>query len=513
MAFLELNGLVIPVTAESGQDKPIDIGNRTRAFDGSFLSDRRARKRMWSASTTPQSEMVSRAIEGAIAGLGEVWPFNFTAADLLTHDPYGSKGTAPAVTILAPRFGIGADGDLVEDENGVAESKYGNGSMIVEPACTNLLTNNQADVEGDTSGFTIFNGASSIAVDTSNYIQGAQSLKVVCTAINQGVDIDKIGTGSGTGFYSCSVYVKSEDSRSINVQLIEDPATVLDAMTVTVPADTWVKFTATGNATVDGDVFIRIHNNTASAATFYVDAAQISKTTAPRTWRDPAAGQRTIGDFELPVSVANGATDLTVAFWAKPPTAAPASTASYVVLAELSPLVSSFVVQRRTSGNLRFSTKGSGAANNLEESSPGFDGGWHHIACVLRAYPETGENEKTIYIDGVSVETANPSDPPDLLVIDTVRIGHSASNEFTDSPIDDLIIVPWAMTTAQVLAIKNMGVAMSSIPRQRLTGDIIPEASKTVEGLITQINRLSGHDSSGNFKSNLSSIQFELQEV
>ena len=84
MSFLRLDGFAIPALDSSPKTVPRDIGSRERAFSGDLLTDRRARKRTWTARTSPVTEMVAKAIEGAVAGLGDSFPF--------TADLFSSKG-------------------------------------------------------------------------------------------------------------------------------------------------------------------------------------------------------------------------------------------------------------------------------------------------------------------------------------------------------------------------------------------------------------------------------------
>ena len=97
--FLRVNGLAIPVLNLSPKTSFEDIGSRERSFSGGLLTDRRARKRTWTCKTAPITELVAKAIEGAVVGLGDVFPFDYSDAARLTQDFFSAKGTGPGSTV------------------------------------------------------------------------------------------------------------------------------------------------------------------------------------------------------------------------------------------------------------------------------------------------------------------------------------------------------------------------------------------------------------------------------
>jgi len=509
MSFLELNGLTIPVM-EGGSDRVINIGQRERAFDGTYLSTRRARKRRWSYTTKPLVEMDAKAVEGVVAGLGHSFGFDFDDAANLTHDKYSAKGLAPSPAIYSPVFGIAADGDPVTDLDDVTESKYGAGAMIAEIATTNLLTQNQADVETDTTGFAGVAGGA-VAVNTANYVQGAQSLLITTSAANDGAATTTVGVSASTA-YAASVYLKCASNRNITVELIDNiggAGSPIGTTSDNLVADTWKRVTVTGTTNAGATIAnIRVIDTDAGGTQIFADAWQLEQNSAATHWQTPATA-RTVADLEYPATFLNAASDVTISFWVKSPTASPASNAYYVAL--YSGTSNIVAVYRLSAGSLRFRLRGTGT-NDITEASPGFDGDWHMITAVARSNAETGENEQELYIDGSSVESSNPGDPTDWSTIDAIRVGHQASTLFTDSPIDDLQVLPWAATASQISAWYSMGTAMPASPRANLTGDIIPEDLAIVDGEVNSITRHAGYDS-GNFKTNLSRIAFELHEV
>jgi hypothetical protein len=511
MAFLEVNGLSVSVASRSHSNNPIDIGSTGRAYSGTKTSDRRSRKDIYSDETTLLSEMDAKALVGVIAGLGDAWPFNHEDAALLTPDFYSAKGLPKeSGTVGSVRFGGAVDGDPVTDINDVAESKYGSGALAVDTATTNLLTNNQADLEdGTTTGFTpLVVVSSSVASVTTHKLQGARSLEVTTGGIGDGVTVDAI-SGSGTGNYSASLYCKADSARNLTFLLFEG-ANLRDSVGHAMVADTWTRVELSGVSSTTAVMSV-VAIESGGSGKFYLDALQIVKNTTPQTWQDPANGTRAAGDFGVPATaVSNTTGDLTVNMWLKAPTANPASNAVYFVALVNS--VEVFKLVRLTGGTLRYQTVGPTTTDNVNVAAPGFDDDWHMVTIVFRRNPETGESTKEIYIDAASEGTSTPADIPDLATVDEVTIGNSSGSNLSDALHDDLQILPWAATQAQVTAWYGMGVAMPTTPRVRLTGDVTERDSVLVEGRVVR-ESVEPVAIGGTWKNNARRISFTLDEV
>jgi hypothetical protein len=107
MSSLTLNGIAVPVRAESFQESPREIGGTFTAFDGSGRKSRLALKRDCSFDTYAQTGANAYAWDMYIRGYGETFSFNTTV--------YGSKGTGTtsttgtvAVSATTPKFGAGS---------------------------------------------------------------------------------------------------------------------------------------------------------------------------------------------------------------------------------------------------------------------------------------------------------------------------------------------------------------------------------------------------------------------
>lgn len=106
MAFLTLNGVEIPVLDGNASRSRVLIGERGRAFDGTFRSSVRARKRQWSLATPVVTKAEADAIVGLVEGQGHHWSFD---ADLYSDKGLVGTGAGASVgtTSPSPKFGAG----------------------------------------------------------------------------------------------------------------------------------------------------------------------------------------------------------------------------------------------------------------------------------------------------------------------------------------------------------------------------------------------------------------------
>lgn len=513
MPFLRLNGFTIPVAAGSVTPRFLEIGERARSFAGGLLTDRRARKRIWGMTATPQKELDAKAIEGLIAGLGHTWPYDYSDTARLTEDQFSSKGAGPAASSIgALRFGTAADGDPVVDESGKNESQYGNGSVAVEVATTNLLGANQRDVETDTSGFTALGGAS-IAADTNDFLQGSQSLSCVAFAINDGVETDNVSATSSQD-HSAAVYIKSTTTRSYKVKLVTNSSA--DAVkTITLTANKWTRVTVSKTLdAVDNVIKVQIISNAAGTAIFFVDALQIEQNTSATTWADPS---RTAGNLEYSPGIVTEFSDITVNLWAKRAGTGGSGTESlFTIKTNPSGKIEAFYVTGANRIDLVTINDAGNPQETLTSPAGFFDGNWEMLTVVMRRNPETGENQKEIYKDAALIANSTPglSDLPTLPNTTNVYVGNNAGSNLFGGLIDDLTVVPFAAPGSLITSWFNMGKAMSSLPRLFADGDFIPDDDLTllVEGQVDRSPHL-GAQLGGSFRNNARTIEFTLEEI
>lgn len=105
MPFLTVNGLTLSVADGSAKESFEEIGDTSRAFDGTLRRSRLTRKRILSVDTAPMLATDAYAWEQLLAGEGHTWSFNTSL--------YSSKGLGPnastglTVNATAPQFGAG----------------------------------------------------------------------------------------------------------------------------------------------------------------------------------------------------------------------------------------------------------------------------------------------------------------------------------------------------------------------------------------------------------------------
>jgi hypothetical protein len=510
VSFLTLNDLVVAVIG--GGMAPEYIGERTRAYNGDLLSDDRIIKRPWRFTTPPLKEIDANALIGLINGLGHSWTFDWSDAALLTQDLWSASGLGFASTVGATRWGFAADGARVYDIDEHEESKYGTGALTVDGGTTNLLTANQRDVEDDASGFTAIATGAILPV-TSDKLQGSKSLKVTANAADDGVRIDQVAASASTA-YSGVVYVKPPDATSlITVSLHDDDTGLLDDTDVNPSAtfeNNWVRVevsgTTGGSATA---AWIEVTIDTGTKV-FYIDANQLEQSATPTTWAD---GTRAAGDLRYSPTFLQGSSDMTINCWTKEPTANPGSNVNLVTTRETATTNSVRIIRSNGANDVQFRTNDEDAAgDNLTYATTPWDGDWHMVTCVLRANPETGENKKTIYFDGVSVATSDPAKTPVLTNLANLWIANSNGGNYWQGIVDEMQILPFAATPELVTAWFGLGRALTGLPRLRAEGDFTRDSFVTVDGRVTAAPYLRRQDGAS-WRNNMRSIEFELAEV
>lgn len=494
MSFFRVNGWALPLLDGSPEEERIIGGDFARSYSGSVLHDERFDKRVWRGRTAPVTEQVALAIQGAVRGLGHSWNFGLGF--------YSSKGLTPGSTVGSQRIGVAADGAFVVDSGNVNEAKYATYSLGVEPAATNILSQNKRDgtEDGTTTGFAVVAGAG-ISSSTTQKLQGSRSLRVITAALGDGTETTT-ETASAATTYTGSGYVYVASQRTLRTVMI-DSTGANTAANFTAYAGKWTRFSVS-HTTAGGANTIRIQllDQEAGGITYYWDALQIETGAVATTW---ANATRAAGDLAYAASLVTGACDLTVACWAKMPTANPAAERTILSLA------GSGTKLVRPSGANSIQWNGASYATNP------WDGTWRHVACVLRRNPETGENRNTIYLDGASVATSSTA-APDLTTVTAVHVGHAAgANRLGaggDCLVDDLLIVPYAAPSDLVSAWYSMAKAFSALSRVYVDGDAMPEDALTVlaEGRASVSKYLAAHKG-GAFRGNLRVVDVELWEA
>jgi hypothetical protein len=530
MPFLALNGITMPI-ARGGKEENRAVGfEMARAHTGTPLTDVRAYKRSWRFQSVPLPEQTARSLIGLVQGRGYSWNFNST--------DYSVSGLVSSGAVRTLR-GLAADSAAVYDENGTLYAKYGastsGGDVAVESSTTNVFNaiatpaaNSGAnictgtDTRSDTSGFTVLNSAT-LTSDTTQKWQGSRALKVVCTS---GATQDGFRTGYGTVTANATVvatvhlYCASAATVAFDLQQNSAaPATIAGSSTsVTLPAGAWrrVKVTGTlsgGNTTVTLRVY---ESNAADDITFWADGFQLEESAFPTAWvaTTRAAGQLIYADC------LSGFYDFTINGWFCAASSNPTANQVLLQMGKGSGASNNYVqiIRRATLNEIRFVTghEANGLSQIATYSSSPWNGNWHMVTAVGRINPESGENAMTIYFDGSSVATAAAmsgyvgfTDGDEDIMVGS---GQGGGLPFNQGRIDDLQVLPYAATAAQVSAWYSLGLSAALSPKMYATGDFIPEPSATVIGEIHE-STFMPHQNGAAWRANGRIVDFSLHEV
>jgi len=144
MAYLEINGIPVPVAAGSLEIGYDEIGTQRRAFSGQLRGFRRVRKRLIRARTVPLPPHEAKPLRALIGGEGHVWDF-----DRWLLSGSGIAPTAPDAT--ETWYGLWTGTNLVATHR-KREGVYGGGAVAVESGTTNLLINPSFETDTDSDG-------------------------------------------------------------------------------------------------------------------------------------------------------------------------------------------------------------------------------------------------------------------------------------------------------------------------------------------------------------------------
>jgi len=106
MPALVINGITVPVGADSLSRSVEEVGERTRAFDGTAVLNRRWQKRVLELTIPVASQIDQLAWMALFRGEGHVWSFD---ANLYSAKGLPLSGLTAAVgsTSPAPKYGVG----------------------------------------------------------------------------------------------------------------------------------------------------------------------------------------------------------------------------------------------------------------------------------------------------------------------------------------------------------------------------------------------------------------------
>lgn len=519
MAFIKINDWEVSI-AKGGEFRPHIIGTRNNSLDGTILRMRRGWKRRWTFETTPLDNDDAEGLLGVMSGRGEHWqydnPWKSDNATVSTRFE-STKGLVPTGTVSAtvvPGYDLQTPypARVYEQSSGEPESKFGGGALKVEPATENLLGANARDCESYT-GFASKNGAT-LSDETTIRVQGSKSLKVVTPATPvSGFTTTAAITASKT--YTFSGYFYATSAVNIRVR-IWDGSSFFIVHDFTTTANAWVRIEDTGTAANTGTAAIDVVDNAGSGITFYCDMLQFENTDYATAWAD---GTRAAGILRYDLNPIPRA--LTVAMWAKAPSANPTAD-SYLFTLRGSSLTKSYILARRDSltNNIKFFWATDSTAGDVVTygTSP-WDGDWHHVAFVFM--PNSGGTTGFyIYFDGSLV--ASETSPINIPTLsddgsDRLYIGTQSGSSHWIGALDEVLVLPFPMGADQISALANRTRALPPYPRLELTGDFeyshLASRGTEAEGIGSPAAQYSGRVDSTGWKEYLRKITFDMQST
>jgi hypothetical protein len=510
MAHLTLDGATIPVT--EFDESPVEIGTRRRAFDGSYLISRRATKRKWSGRTPWMLPTEAEMVRGIIQGAGQVW-------SLEQGTLYTTKGVPPvAGTGYDIKSYIGADNDPVINEYGDSPVKYGAYALSHDVA-TNLLPADTRDAEGTTSAYAVEVSAT-MAMDTTHYWQGAQSVK--CTFNNLGTASAittpaSVVSGSNGTAYVGTIYVKADSPGTIVRLKIRDVTNATDGSIQTYTltnAETWYRclcfITLAGDST---DLRLYCMNYEGTGEIVYCDGWQIQESPVTGPWVDGTPASRSL---YYDYSIIKPGADLTVAGWAYMPDQGAITTQRQILaMYRLANADCSISRKPGSSVGLSWRTRDPSLVN-IHTLDYGTDAiwlspRWNHFACVMSHVPDSGRYNKEIYFNGSLVAFANTTYIPDFVGADpgvvSIMFNGTGSSFPMIGTLDQFRILPYALNASAISALAASTVGVGETPIIVADGDGISTTSASVIGQVQRVDQIKL--GTGYRKS----VSFELHEV
>lgn len=519
MTFLKINGITVPV-AKGGVAEIVEIGDRARAFDGTYLRDTRAIKREWKFTTTPLTPSRSQMFQGIIRGDGILVPWEtaspiapaFTATNGLY--PTGS-------TSLATFRGRSADGFPSYDERGIIEAKYGNYSYVYEQGATNP---NLANGSVGASPVNV-----TITTDTSNYWVGSSSAKFLTTGATASADIfDSLAGISGHNYWA-SCYVKGMGGTA-QLSCFENVGgyTPRVSNTVTLDPTKWQRLAAyfpNGTGAANFAQLLLPTNGT----TCYVDGVMCEDATvtgnafAPQSYFVP--GQNRVGlNFQYPFGMGSypGHTGFTYNTWVTPwPAAGPGGPQELMILGDN---VTYWVAGMMDATTIRFGNNTDIIAGDFIDVTVAQTNTWMMVSCVFRWNPDTGETNRYVYYNGVlkgsnTFVTTSPAFNYIPGSASSLSVGcYSPSPVFSFvGRVDDSALFPYAMDAAAVADLYGAGAGMGVLPRLSASGSFVGndyQSTVTVDGQVDRVSFVGYHDSALNvWRANAQQIDFTLREI
>lgn len=451
MSGLVINGIDVPLTPDSGAVGSEELGSRRRTASGRLALARRGHVRTLGGSLALMRREEARAWEGLLRGLGDAWRFDLDGpvANLASGR---LRQPLTAENVSTRRAEIIAESTTVEYRH----PKFGDSCIALESATTNLFSSNVAtgtDTGGNTTGFAAI-GSASLSSSTVAAWEGERSLRVQCSASAQGARAAYTAAGSMTLF--ASVYLRGSSGEQVMVRLAQGGSS--ESKTIALSSE-WKRVEVGPLNVSAGPVNFDIMSVT-GANTFYADGFQLEEYLAT-SWVDGSRGQPDLS-YRLPFLRQHD--DLTFMMWIRLTSDFNQADLPWIVCDD-EPTVG-FV---STEGDIGLMVPGEPVAGYV----PGYVfPGWKHVAGIIRRSPQSGSAGLELWVDGVlagsdSIPEVNFVDP----VLDFADAGTYGG--VYGSLIDDLVILPYALTGEQIAAYVASNRPWSELPTLDVWGDLV----------------------------------------
>lgn len=413
MSYLHINGYAIPIESCEPTHQHI-AASMGYSPNGVYQLSRNGYARAWKCRSGLLTTAERHAMMAILGHRGDGWRFNLSAAsngvvyitDATSPEVYSDKFKVPqsAEAVATIMAAYGADGARVYDWNG---NPYGafdgsQGSVLVEPGTTNLLSANEAHPTANGHVINVFTGTH--AADSARYWTGSGCIAVNCLATNDGIEVN--GTGVVSSDYVLTGKVRGHvGGEQLQVLYLNNAGTTIanGNITLAADADRWTRVRVYGTQVVDTNVRLRILSNN-GAMNFSVDGLQIEqKTTQPTAWVDPGqdpwgsgSGVRPNGVLDFDTFVSEWVDGFTLSAWVNVQNVTPAASGLIVDTGSGNPRTGLYIT---TGGALVFFANASGPATSALSVTGGVvSAGWHHVVGVY----DRDANTAYLYVDGAA---------------------------------------------------------------------------------------------------------------
>jgi hypothetical protein len=502
MAFLAINGYEIPVSTKDNPNYSQDIiGEKLGSYSGMIISSIQNYRRRWNIKTTPLTLAEAHSLRNLIAGKGHNWKFDSSV--------YSSKNLIGTFSRTNGRYLL--DGSTVatntpgyEDGPNVAISPSDE-SIWIEVGTTPLMsTNTFLDTDGGggiANGYTAYSngtGAGTRSIDAVTTTFGRSGCQKIVKndggADRFGIRNTSLMTGvSQPNIFQFMIHVDSLSSgASVTIQV--DYYTAADAyletkstsLSSTTSDFTTVELNPTTNASAaKAYVYVWIQGND---GTIYIQGISSENKNFCTSWTDSTRDDESLA---IDATIFNRR-DFTLAFWFKPLNA-------QIVTDRYSSLFECYIDSDNywqmiidPGGIPYFAIKGRGSETSTYDSNDTalIRNEWQFLAVH-------GDNTSfTMILNGVESTKGDTGLGYRVPYGDIVSLYLGSDSNEVSQPggiYSDLLVLPYRMSTTQILAYYNLNRPFYNLPRLEIYGDYIKRDQDNpiiVEGIFNSMKAI-----------------------